>query len=234
MITLQLMKQLTSQLEFAATSDDIGRALLSASDHFGLTGLLLVDARKLFSRAGPAIVFTSGDRRAIDAFDAARPLLTGPAFSRAQASDTPFTFSEMRQGLGFKEEGTWWHSFAGGDKHKDGLAVPVHENGRMVWGAGFTGRDPDLSQECRSVLSAAVYAAYARFQDLLDSNTARSPLSARESECLHWVSAGKTDFEVGKILAISARTVRFHISNAKAKLGVTTRIQAVTKRFAQG
>jgi DNA-binding CsgD family transcriptional regulator len=57
-----------------------------------------------------------------------------------------------------------------------------------------------------------------------------SPLTRRESECLHWVAGGKTDFEVGKILEISPRTVRFHITNAKTKLGVATRIQAVVKK----
>ena len=57
-------------------------------------------------------------------------------------------------------------------------------------------------------------------------------LTARESECLHWVGEGKTDAEVGKTLDISSRTVRFHITNAKRKLGVTSRIQAVTKRAA--
>jgi DNA-binding CsgD family transcriptional regulator len=45
------------------------------------------------------------------------------------------------------------------------------------------------------------------------------------------VADGKTDVEVGKILDISPRTVRFHINNAKVKLGVSTRIQAVAKRL---
>jgi len=79
-------------------------------------------------------------------------------------------------------------------------------------------------------MSAATHAAYARFCELLDSKTAKSPLSPRESECLRWISDGKTDSEAGKILHISPRTVRFHINNAKVKLGVSTRIQAVAKR----
>ena len=85
-----------------------------------------------------------------------------------------------------------------------------------------------------SVMSAAVYAGYERFVELLDSRNSNSPLSPRESQCLHWVSEGKTDFEVGKILEISPRTVRFHINNAKVKLGVTTRIQAVVARRFSG
>jgi DNA-binding CsgD family transcriptional regulator len=80
-------------------------------------------------------------------------------------------------------------------------------------------------------MSAAVHAGHARFRELLDNKTPRSPLTPRESECLRWVADGKTDVEVGKILAISPRTVRFHINNAKIKLGVATRIQAVAKRL---
>mgnify|MGYP001588354956 CR=1 FL=1 len=124
----------------------------------------------------------------------------------------------------------WWYSLSGADKHKDGLVVPIHDDGELVWGALFTGPDPQIPQAVRSLLSAAVYAAYARFRELLDSKTPNSPLSPRESECLRWVADGKTDFEVGKILTISPRTVRFHITNAKTKLGVKTRIQAVAKR----
>jgi DNA-binding CsgD family transcriptional regulator len=77
--------------------------------------------------------------------------------------------------------------------------------------------------------------AYGQIQDLLKAANAapgerqfRSPLTARERECLHWVSQGKTDFEIGVILGISARTARFHIENSKRKLGVTSRVQAVT------
>ena len=54
-------------------------------------------------------------------------------------------------------------------------------------------------------------------------------LSPRETECLRWAALGKTDNEIGTILTISPRTARFHIENAKKKLGVATRIQAVTE-----
>jgi DNA-binding CsgD family transcriptional regulator len=92
-------------------------------------------------------------------------------------------------------------------------------------------RDPDLRQATQSVMGAAVHAGYSLFQKLITHEAPQSPLSPRESECLGWVAEGKTDAEVGKILQISPRTVRFHINNAKTKLGVATRIQAVTKRM---
>ena len=51
-------------------------------------------------------------------------------------------------------------------------------------------------------------------------------MSARELECLRWVAAGKTDWEIGMILSISATTVKFHLNGARAKLGARTRAQA--------
>lgn len=57
-------------------------------------------------------------------------------------------------------------------------------------------------------------------------------LSARECECLHWAAAGKTSWEIGRILSLSERTVNFHIGNAMRKLEVTTRGQALAKALA--
>jgi len=54
-------------------------------------------------------------------------------------------------------------------------------------------------------------------------------LSEREIEVLTWSARGKTSDEISSILDLSKRTVDFHIDNARAKLGVATRIQAVVK-----
>lgn len=55
----------------------------------------------------------------------------------------------------------------------------------------------------------------------------RVEVSPREVECLKWVAAGKTDWEIGEILGISNRTVHKHVERAKFKFGVPTRLQAV-------
>ena len=55
----------------------------------------------------------------------------------------------------------------------------------------------------------------------------RSNLTAREHEILIWVSRGKTNYEVAAILWISANTVRKHLENIYAKLGVSNRAGAV-------
>jgi len=54
-------------------------------------------------------------------------------------------------------------------------------------------------------------------------------LSDREVETLTWAARGKTSAEIAQILNLSKRTVDFHIDNAREKLGVATRIEAVIK-----
>jgi DNA-binding CsgD family transcriptional regulator len=54
-------------------------------------------------------------------------------------------------------------------------------------------------------------------------------LTARESQVLSWVARGKTNSEVAEILWVSPTTVRKHLENVYAKLGVHTRTAAVAR-----
>jgi LuxR family quorum sensing-dependent transcriptional regulator len=59
-------------------------------------------------------------------------------------------------------------------------------------------------------------------------------LSTRELEVLRWVKEGKSSWEIGEILSISERTVKFHLSNIFRKLNVISRAQAVAKSLQYG
>lgn len=63
---------------------------------------------------------------------------------------------------------------------------------------------------------------------------ARAKLTEREITCLKWIAEGKSDWQIGVILSISAKTVNYHVENAKRKLGVATRIQAVVVAIRSG
>jgi transcriptional regulator EpsA len=54
-------------------------------------------------------------------------------------------------------------------------------------------------------------------------------LSQRETEIMDWVRMGKTNYEIGLILNISAFTVKNHLQRIFKKLGTTSRAQAVDK-----
>jgi DNA-binding response OmpR family regulator len=57
----------------------------------------------------------------------------------------------------------------------------------------------------------------------------RVDLGERELEALTWAARGKTFAEIGQILGVSRRTIEFHLDNARRKLGVPTRTQALIK-----
>jgi len=232
MTVLQVLRELPAQFSLASTGEDVGRILLSVAKRFGMTTALIVDMTKLFNRIGPAVVYSSTDRAAIEVFDAARPFAAHPFLVHAGLTDKPATMSDVRkQSIADGEEG-WWAGLPANMRNTDGFIIPVYEKDDLAWYTAFSGRETDLGPRAQTLLGAAVYAGYELFQELLDATAPRSPLTQREAECLRWVSDGKTDIEVGIILEISPRTVRFHINNAKTKLGVATRIQAVAKRAA--
>lgn len=59
-------------------------------------------------------------------------------------------------------------------------------------------------------------------------------LTSREVTILNWMKNGKTNWEIGKILGVSERTVRFHVEQIFSKLGVTSRSQAVAMAIEHG
>lgn len=54
-------------------------------------------------------------------------------------------------------------------------------------------------------------------------------LNDREVEVLTWAARGKTSAEIAQIVGLTKRTIDFHIDNARAKLGASTRTEAVIK-----
>ena len=59
-------------------------------------------------------------------------------------------------------------------------------------------------------------------------------LSRREVEVLIWAMEGKTNWEIAVILALSERTVKFHVHNAMSKLRATSRAHAVAVAIRRG
>ena len=105
-------------------------------------------------------------------------------------------------------------------------ALGDHANELKGW---HLGADDYLTKPVDyDVLAALISARLARV-----ARTAIWPkhvdLRERELEALTWAARGKTFWEIGEILGLSKRTVEFHLDNARRKLGVATRTQALIK-----
>ena len=74
-------------------------------------------------------------------------------------------------------------------------------------------------------IASASHITIKRAQIALDS----IGISPREQEIIEWLSMGKTNYEIGMILNISAFTVKNHLQRIFRKLDVINRVQAVAK-----
>lgn len=63
---------------------------------------------------------------------------------------------------------------------------------------------------------------------------AAGALSAREADALAWLARGESDEGVAHRMGVSVRTVRFHVENAKRRLGARTRAQAIARAVLAG
>lgn len=82
------------------------------------------------------------------------------------------------------------------------------------------------------LMACYVYEAASRDSNSKDTSTVQRGLSRRERQCLELAAQGKSDWVVGQILGISESTVHNHIENAKRRLDVATRVQAIVYALA--
>jgi len=79
-----------------------------------------------------------------------------------------------------------------------------------------------------SLIRDFVFESSKKFLDYQQSGTPPT-LTRRETEVLKWSMAGKSAWEVSRILNCSESTINFHHSNIKQKFGVNSKQQAIIK-----
>lgn len=80
------------------------------------------------------------------------------------------------------------------------------------------------------MLSPLIYEKYYK----LFNRSLNNKMTNRELECIKWASEGKTSWEISQLLAISQRTVDFHLANCISKTGSINRQQAIVKCILDG
>jgi DNA-binding CsgD family transcriptional regulator len=140
-----------------------------------------------------------------------------PVAQRLKVDGRPFVY----------DQSTWETQAAFG--YSTGISVGLHTGTGMHFYCGMdrTRRLPP-AEVARTRLLADLHmlAAYAQqaacrvFAPLFDGNASALKLTPRERECLSWARQGKSAWDVGMILGISANTVKYHWENARKKLEV--------------
>jgi DNA-binding CsgD family transcriptional regulator len=124
----------------------------------------------------------------------------------------------------------------------DGVSLPVHAYGGESAMLTFSTRlEPPRSTALINatlpvlhLLAAHMHEAVRRIAFENQAGLARVDLTERERECLLFTADGRTAADIAGILRCSERTVVFHLENAREKLGVLTRAQAVARAISWG
>jgi len=125
-----------------------------------------------------------------------------------------------------------------------GISFPIQSREGDVGVLSFSSNKPAAFDLSNSQATAALMAYGSLLAGLVHdgmrriinkpANVMRSALTPRELECIKWIAAGKSSWEISVILGISEHGVLFHIRNIMSKFDTQTRHLAVLKAIACG
>jgi LuxR family quorum sensing-dependent transcriptional regulator len=117
-----------------------------------------------------------------------------------------------------------------------GIAIPIRA-GELPQGIISIGFDKIIpAREVISLIEMVSIHCYTHILRLLDimEHPVSDKLTKRETEILNFVAAGKTNWEVSKILKISEHSVAQHMKNIARKMNAANRAHAVTLAIKSG
>ena len=150
-----------------------------------------------------------------------------PAPRWALVSGAPAAWTEILATLPRNDPGHEIYAEAIKYGYREGLVVPVRSSDGSLGLVSAGGDRGKLEPAEVSVLAAFFTAALLRAEALVGASRTPtpSPLTLRERECTSLLVQGFTDAQMATALGISTDTVRFHLDNARRKLGARTRAQ---------
>lgn len=212
----------------AAGMPQLGRAFSALAGHMGYERAVMLDAGRFDGDMRAAILFAAQSKSELSAFGNENNYADHPLVRHAAATDAPFLLEALRQQQAVPLD-RWLAALPPEIRAGQTLMLPVHRESRLMLLGGLNGLAPDTTPLACAMLHTAAHVFYDRVVALRARPQDAVALTNRESECIRWVAHGKSDAEISALVGISARTVRYHLHNAKTKLGAVSRLEALAK-----
>ena len=121
---------------------------------------------------------------------------------------------------------------------QSGITIPMISLSGVKLGMSFAGTRISQSPECMVFCQFISAIATARAFELMHSDSKKeqqqTKLTTADYNCLRWAAEGKTNWDIGKILSISERTVEKHMRNCFLKTNTLNRAQLVANSLRSG
>jgi DNA-binding CsgD family transcriptional regulator len=164
-------------------------------------------------------------------------LLADPIPRWARNSGRPLQWSELIRLLPERDRGRRVIEVAAQFGFTEGLVVPMRAGDNSLGAVSIGGARPPFStteQTFLAVVARATFEAADRIENSGETGQAAPILTAREIECLTLLVRGHQDSDIGELLGLTTRTVRFHFANAREKFQAASRTHLAALAIAQG
>ena len=238
--------EFSEQLAMCSTLDEIASTMENRVKGYGFAGFaywthLKVPVSELSGHNSFMVVRGPAYLKAFEAIYFGKRLFDDdPIVEATTQRTTPFSTKEIRdldraRAKTPNRRKRWIYALEQRFGFSNDIYIPVHTPLRVqVFYVYFLGDKPENEQILQDVLpqlhlDAALFSNSAiDFVVMGEENEAANILfSVREQECLTWMAKGRSNAEIGRILDISERTVKFHVKNIMEKLRAENRTEAV-------
>jgi DNA-binding CsgD family transcriptional regulator len=187
---------------------------LTSQAHFAAGGIVLRIAPETWRLGTPAFDYVC--------------LENNPLLEAIRGGLTRYRFSEFapRDDAGY---GAYWEAMSEA-RIADAVCATSYGRHRTIASLHLGFLDPDISADDALAIQLAGLMLTERLMTFAaEPDAPEVRLTDRERDALSWVAEGKSDWEISVILGVSETTVRFHVDNARKKLGAVNRAQAVAR-----
>jgi LuxR family quorum sensing-dependent transcriptional regulator len=225
------------RLDRAVDMDELRSAAASVIAEFRLSaiasGILVgseaaTDKRFHFAHWSPEFMarYQSEDMQTVDAI---------PRWARG--SGVPARYSLIRSRLAPKDPGRRLLEIAAEFGYISGVCIPMRAADGAIGVVAMAGDRPDIADgEFRDLvaLGSHVFRRAEEINGAADRARVAPSLSAREVALLEFLVHGHSDREIASLNGITEATVRFHLKNARKKIGAVSRTHLAAKVVALG
>jgi LuxR family transcriptional regulator, quorum-sensing system regulator BjaR1 len=203
-------------------------------EEYGYTTFMCADPPRLDTQTGGVILFDTWAPEWRDRYLSRRYSFRDPMVLELCRTVQPFTWDEVCERRRYEPQDWKIVDEASDWGMRSGFVVPILLTGGRVHTVTMAGASPRRDFQARAALHLVSIYAHASALNLRRKHTPPTPLTKRERQVLQLVSDGKSDWEAGTVLGISASAVHKHVENVKRRMGVNTRMQAVVAAIRQG
>jgi LuxR family quorum-sensing transcriptional regulator LasR len=233
------IEQFSSLLE-CDTEDDWHNHIIRLGNNYGFEQTLIAVASERPTSLGEAFIHSNYSSQWLNIYNCKQLVAIDPTVAHCVMRSTPLiwkpaTFSGKKQKEMYEEASSFGL--------RSGITLPFHgTNGEVGILCFITDASSGKSfiQDALhhipelSMLRDFAFESSMRFMKISNHQPPPPSITQRELECLKWCTAGKSSWEIAKILRCSEAVINFHFGNLRRKFHATSRRQVVVKAIRYG